>query len=282
MNVLVNSLAVPSCRQGGAGFYTSTLIDGLSRTGGIKFRALVSKAVANELEELAPMADLKIVPGHSRSSPAKVLNQMIAARRPWMLDLGFEGTAPPADLVHWPIAFMNGPTAKRTGAWVLTIHDLQHEFFPEFFSRRDRLLRRLRWRPSAHAADHIVTISEFSRRMICERFDIPEEKITAVPLAARKTLASDPDRVTLPRELEDGGAPWVVYPASPLPAKNHARLLDALVLHRNRSAEDLRLVLIGPTQHSWAPIERAIVERGLEGRVVRLGHVSDEMLASLY
>jgi glycosyltransferase involved in cell wall biosynthesis len=282
MKVLVNALAVPSCRQGGSGFFAAELIDGLSRADGVECTALASRLVAGELGELAPAAAVAIAPEHSLSKPAKALNQALASRQPEKLDLGFSGPVPEADVVHWPIAFMNGPVAQRKGAWVLSIHDIQHEFFPQFFSRRDRLLRRLRWRPSARAADHIVTISEFSRRTICERFEVPAEKISVVPLAARKTLIADPAKTPLPSGLAESEAPWVVYPASPLPAKNHARLLEGLALHRDRNDDGLRLVLIGPTQHSWAPVERAIAEHRLEDRVLRLGHVSETTLSALY
>lgn len=282
MKVLVNALAVPSCRQGGSGFFAAELIDGLSRAEGVECTALASALVAGELEELAPAAEVAIAREHQLSAPAKALNQAVAARRPEKLDVGFAGPVPAADIVHWPIAFMNGPTAERRGPWVLSIHDIQHEFFPEFFSRRDRLLRRLRWRPSARAADHIVTISEFSRQTICERFGVAEEKISVVPLAARKTLVADLTDTPLPAGLGESEAPWVVYPASPLPAKNHARLLEGLALHRDRSGDGLRLVLIGPTQHSWAPVEQAIAAHGLDDRVVRLGHVSEALLSTLY
>jgi glycosyltransferase involved in cell wall biosynthesis len=282
MRVTVNSLAVPSCRQGGAGFYTSTLIDGLSRAEGIECTVLASAGVASELEELAPSATAISAPERSITGARKAVNQAIAIRHPWALDLGFSGTAPDAEVTHWPIAFMNGPQARHPGARVLTIHDLQHEFFPQFFSRRDRVLRRLRWRPSARAADHVLTISEFSRRTICERFDVPEEKITAVPLAARPTLELDPDRGVLPDRLKKLGAPWVFYPASPLPAKNHVCLLDGLALHRQRSGDDLHLVLTGPTMHAWDEIERAVAERGLGDRVIRLGHVGESTLSALY
>ena len=207
---------------------------------------------------------------------------MIAARHPEKLDLGFDGVAPESDVVHWPIAFMSGPVARKKGVWVLSIHDIQHEVFPEFFSRQDRLLRRLRWRPSARAADHIVTISEYSRQTICERFEVAAEKISVIPLAARKTLDSSIAEAPLPAALAGDQAPWIVYPASPLPAKNHARLLEGLALHRERSSDRLRLVLVGPTQHSWKPVERAIAAHGLEDRVVRLGHVSEAELATLY
>jgi glycosyltransferase involved in cell wall biosynthesis len=282
MKVLVNALAVPSCRQGGSGFFAAELIDGLSRADGIECTALASPLVAEELEELAPAAQVAILPELRRSMPARALNQAIAARRPEKLDLGFAGSVPEADVVHWPIAFMNGPVAERRGAWVLSIHDIQHEFFPQFFSRRDRLLRRLRWRPSARAADHIVTISEYSRRTICERFELPAEKISVVPLAARKTLVADPADTPLPADLGEDRSPWVVYPASPLPAKNHARLLEGLALYRSRNNDGLRLVLIGPTQHSWAPVEEAIAKHRLEDSVLRLGHVSEATLSALY
>jgi glycosyltransferase involved in cell wall biosynthesis len=282
MKVVVNSLAVPSCRQGGAGFYTSTLVDGLSRAQGIDCTVLASTQVAGELEELAPAATAIPVPARSMANPLKVANQAMAVRRPWTLDLGYGGTAPAADVTHWPIAFMNGPPPKHPSARVLTIHDLQHEYFPQFFSRHDRLLRRLRWRPSARAADHILTISEFSRRTICERFGVPENKITSVPLATRRTLAVDADHVTLPGGLDDLHAPWIIYPASPLPAKNHDLLLAALALHRERFSDDLRLILIGPTQHSWTSIEQTIFKRRLEGQVMRFGHVNEAMLTALY
>jgi glycosyltransferase involved in cell wall biosynthesis len=160
---------------------------------------------------------------------------------------------------------------------VLTVLDLQHEFFPEFFSRRDLLLRRLRWQPSARAADHVIAISEFSRRTVCERYGIAPERVTSVPLAARSSLVPDP-ATPLPKELTEDDR-WLFYPASPLGAKNHGRLLEALALVADR---DAKLVLTGPTMHSWAAVDARIAELGLGERVVRLGHVSEAELVNLY
>jgi glycosyltransferase involved in cell wall biosynthesis len=44
----------------------------------------------------------------------------------------------------------------------------------------------------------------------------------------------------------------------------------------------LKLVLIGPTMHSWGLIEEAIAARSLAGWVVLLGHVSEAALSALY
>jgi glycosyltransferase involved in cell wall biosynthesis len=281
MRVLINTLAVPSCRQGGAGFYTAMLVDGLSRTTGVDCLALASSTVGGELAELAPQANVAIAPERPIGRPRKAVNQLLATARPWALDLGFAGESPAADIVHWPIAFMNGPPPPPGARRVLSIHDIQHEFFPQFFSRSDRLLRRVRWRPSARAADHILTISEYSRRTICERFGVPPDRISVVPLAPRATLANSEAAAELPAELVEG-RPWVVYPASPLPAKNHLRLIEALARHRERGGDGVRLVLIGPTMHSWAPVEAAIARCGVDDLVVRLGHVDEATLSELY
>lgn len=279
MRVAINALALPSFRQGGAGFYTATLIDGLSRAAGVDATAAVSAKLAAELAELAPQAARTIVPERHRPMGRKAANYLVALRRPRRLDLGFGTERLPVDVVHWPISFMHAPCAAPGSRGVLTVLDLQHEFFPEFFSRADRALRRLRWRPSARDADHVIAISDFTRQTVIERYGIPEERVTAIPLCARAPSAVEAGVEPLPNEPV--GVPWFLYPASPLPAKNHARLLAALALHRSRGSR-ARLVLTGPRLHDWSPVEREIAARGLDEAVMRFGHVSDVELRGLY
>ena len=282
VRVTVNALGVPTCRQGGAGFYTATLIDGLSRDPALSCTALVPELVAEELRELAPAAKVEIAEHRRRSAPARAFNYLVSAGRPLNVHLDFSAPPTDADIVHWPIGFMNGPAPLPEARKVLTLLDLQHEFFPSFFSRKDRILRRLRFPASARAADHVIAISEFSRRTVCELYGVPEDRVTSVPLAARKTLGTPSRPAPLPAEVRDLDEQWFFYPASPLPAKNHARLLDALKLIGERGNRDARLVLSGPTRQPWDPVERLIAERGLDDRVIRLGHVGDEEMTSLY
>lgn len=286
MRAIINALALPSFEQGGAGYYTASLIDGLSdRRSEISATVLASPTLKQELARLAPEATMSILSQTRPSAPRKLLNYAVAARAPERLDLGFSGCAPgEADIVHWPISFMHGPAVPGAARRVLTVLDLQHELFPQFFSRRDRILRRLRWPPSARAADHVIAISDFTRRTICERYEVPPERVTAVALGLRRSFArpADASTVELPQIDEAAGARWFLYPASPLPAKNHSRLLDALRLYRERFDPDARLVLTGPRLHSWQAIERRIAEKGLDDAVVRLGHVDDTTLNALY
>jgi glycosyltransferase involved in cell wall biosynthesis len=287
MRVVINALGVPSIRQGGAGFYVAMLLDGLARsTDPVSLTTLVSPELAAELGSSSASASLLSADHRrERGRAAKLLGQVTARARPWRLDLGFGGLGcPAADVVHWPISFMHAPAPPRPARRVVTLHDLQHEHFPQFFSRSDLALRRVRWGGSARAADQLLTVSEFSKRSI-ERFcGIDPDRITVSHLPPRPSLLkalSSGSSCELPAELA-GTRPWFVYPASPLPAKNHQRLVDAFATFRARHQPSARLVLTGPDLHSWAVVKRAIAEHGLEGDVFVLEHVADEMLASLY
>ena len=286
MKAVINALALPSFRQGGAGYYTASLIDGLSGRGPeVSATVLASPALNQELARLAPEASVSVLSQTLPSAPRKLVNYSIAARAPERLDLGFSGEpSGEADIVHWPISFMHGPDVSGAVGRVLTVLDLQHEFFPQFFSRRDRILRRLRWPASARAADHVIAISDFTRRTVCERYGVPPERVTAIPLGLRRSFArsGDASALELPPLVEAAGGRWFLYPASPLPAKNHSRLLDALRLYRERFDPDARLVLTGPRLHSWDTVERRIAETGLGDAVVCLGHVDDATLHALY
>lgn len=286
MKAIINALALPSFQQGGAGYYTASLVDGLSdRRTKVSATVLLSQPLEDELARLAPEARANVISPAPRSALRKAANYAIAARAPERLDLGFSpGHSVEGDIVHWPISFMHAPVGPRAARRVLTVLDLQHEFFPQFFSRRDRILRRLRWAPSARAADHVIAISEFTRRTVCERYGVPAERVTAIPLALRRSFMrpNEPSAIELPSPLQTGASRWFLYPASPLPAKNHSRLLDAFRLYRERVDSDAKLVLTGPRLHSWAAVERRIAEARLTDSVVRLGHVDDPTLGALY
>src|SRR5258708_25311790 len=67
---------------------------------------------------------------------------------------------------------------------VVTIHDLAHEHFPEFFHPLEalRMKKLVRW--TARRASHIFTGSEFSAADIAGRFGSPREKIPVALHAA--------------------------------------------------------------------------------------------------
>src|SRR5216684_1950924 len=68
----------------------------------------------------------------------------------------------------------------------VTIPDLQHEFYPEFFDKDTLEWRRHTFRPSVFHANVVFTISEYSKKTIIDKFGVDPGKIVVVDLAADK------------------------------------------------------------------------------------------------
>lgn len=65
---------------------------------------------------------------------------------------------------------------------VATLMDAIPLSHPQWVSQRARALKNWLWRQSGHWADHVVTISEFSKQEIVRHFGIDAQKISVTPL----------------------------------------------------------------------------------------------------
>lgn len=279
MKAAVNALGLPSLSQGGSGVYTRALLEYLP-SAQCDMGVYCSAEVAHELTSGGYATDLAIhvLPPRRASATTRVLHYMRAHRRPLSLNLGYDEShlrGPGPSVIHYPIGFVHSPAPDA--AVVLTVLDLQHEVFPQFFSRRDRALRFLRYPPSYGVADGIVAISAFTKRMLCDRHDVDPDRVAVVPLTCSRRFW---DTTSAP--LSSGSDPQIfIYPASPLPAKNHARLLEGFCRFRSRSP-DARLVLLGPRLHDWSAVRGLVRDLHLEEHVIWEGHADELRLIELY
>jgi glycosyltransferase involved in cell wall biosynthesis len=142
------------------------------------------------------------------------------------------------------------PTVASTPT-ATTVLDLQHEEFPEFFSRTQLLYRRRFYRRPIEKSGIVITISEHARKTILKRYDLEPERVRAIHLAVDHDTFRPDGR---PRH------PFLLYPANAWRHKNHARLFEALALVR-RERPELRLVLTG-AGHDALTLADGVVSRG--------------------
>lgn len=200
---------------------------------------------------------------------------------------------------------------------IATIFDLSFLHFPEMFIQKD-LWQLKNWTKfSVENADHIITISRFSKEDICSQYNLPKEKITVaypgydrakfkVPAGgeARQGRQSAKLKVEETREKYQLGENYLIYIGTIQPRKNLIRLMEAFArvvgYHlggvgevapkdhlRGEPYGKLELVIIGKTsgegRQGWMyeDILKTPKELGIEDKVKFLGFVPKEDLAEL-
>ena len=185
------------------------------------------------------------------------------------------------DVVHTPI-FAGMARAPRP--YVLTLHDLIPLRDPGSLTRSAAWYWRTILPRAVARADAIITDSEFSRAEICTHFDLPRERVTAIPLgvdARFRPIRNDARRDEVRRQY-GLDRDFLLFVGIPSPRKNVDRLVDAFTTLPDALLGDTQLVLVGPPGWKNGALERALAMQRARGRVRRLGHVADDDLPVLY
>jgi len=167
---------------------------------------------------------------------------------------------------------------------VITVHDVQHEYYPEFF-HPDELRHRGHFYPeSCAAADHVIAVSEFTRRCVLDKYNVEPTAVSAIWEAAGADFdwKGAADRVPETRKRYALPTRYILYPANTWRHKNHQRLIEALAHYRTAHRTEPTLVLTGVGKEGQGALDRAVESHRLQGLVRMLGYVPRADLPALY
>jgi len=167
---------------------------------------------------------------------------------------------------------------------VVTIADIQQEYYPEFFTRAELQSRALMYGPSCQEATAVIAVSDFSRRCVIEKYGLLPEKVHCVYEAGVESVV-DPARWPAVEEVQRKHhlpVSYALYPANMWPHKNHALLLLALYRLRELYGMTPSLVLTGNDMGQWEKFEALARHFGLQEQVRHLGYVAADDLPGLY
>jgi glycosyltransferase involved in cell wall biosynthesis len=185
-----------------------------------------------------------------------------------------------ADIFHGTNFIYNKITHGKS---IVNIHDLAFLKFPETTSERI-YKHHSRWVPySARRADHIIAISEQTKNDIVEILDVPDSKVTVIPLAADEQfvpLSETEYRPVLKKYLLHD--PYILFVGTLEPRKNLLGLLKSYILLKKNNELIHKLVIVGAKGWKYTPMFDFVTEHGLEEDVIFLGFVSDEDLPYIY
>lgn len=161
---------------------------------------------------------------------------------------------------------------------ILTLHDIAPLDYPEWFDKKYVTLNKYALPILVKNVKHIITVSEYSRRNIIVKLDLPVSKVTSLPLAAGDqfiplTIEEQQERRTLNCWPER----YFLSVGSLEPRKNLKNLFLAWQNWRNRS-KDLKLLVAGGQGKVFSSIGFEMIPED----VILLGPVPDVNLPSLY
>ncbi len=170
---------------------------------------------------------------------------------------------------------------------VVAIHDVSFVAHPEWFRVREGVRRRWLTGQTARAARAIVTISEFSKRELIERLDVPAQKIHVIPpgiddVGDPRAAPSDSRGAALRRARTHGSAPTVLFVGSIFNRRHVPDLIRAFgPIARSRPGAALDIV--GDNRsYPYEDLRRTIEAEELLTIVHWHEYVTDAELAELY
>jgi glycosyltransferase involved in cell wall biosynthesis len=185
------------------------------------------------------------------------------------------------DVAFFPLTAM--PVGQLAPPCIITIHDIQHEYFPQFFSSKELRIRRACARNAIRKSRMIIVLSEFTRETVLSKFGIPPSQVVTIPhgVGAAFCTRRDATDATL-RDKYRLPSDFVLYPANSWPHKNHARLLEAAAALKRQGRLRCALVFTGFVYEARWRVLRQVEELGLSSHALHLGFVDPIDLPALY
>ncbi len=166
---------------------------------------------------------------------------------------------------------------------VVTVHDISYEYFPEYFNPMQRLRMRTLIPLSARRAGAVLTVSEYSRQDIIQRYGIEPERVVVtyngVSLAFRRL---PPEEVNTATARFGFQRPFILGVGNLQPRKNLERLIRAYARLRTAGDCEHDLVLVGQMAWKGHRIQETVERLGIAPFVHLTGYVSEHELVALY
>ena len=179
-----------------------------------------------------------------------------------------------ADIVYIPnfslVLFKVKPT-------ISVIYDTIEFKLANKFSRLRTLYRQFIVPRMAKLSDHIITISESSKRDIMELFGVDDNKITVTYCAVSGKFCHDKEIVS-PVDSK-----YILYVGTvDHPGKNVFNTIKAFERYKNKFDDDLKLVICGMPGKGFETIAEIMKNSPFASEIIYKGYVTDVELFRLY
>ncbi|MEM6298670.1 MAG: glycosyltransferase family 1 protein [Bacteroidota bacterium] len=165
---------------------------------------------------------------------------------------------------------------------IVTIHDLIALLFPEQYSFVDRKIYQAKMKRACQTADHIIAISQSTKRDLMDFYQLPERKISVVyqdcdPAFRRVCMEEEKAAVRQKYELPER---FLLSVGTIIERKRLLSILKAL--HAMLPAERIPLVVVGKGRAYREKCQQFVVQKGLKKWVYFRENITFQDLPAVY
>ena len=165
------------------------------------------------------------------------------------------------------------------GIQVTVVYDLSYFSHPEWFSPRERWVRRISTRYAVHKADRVYVISDHVRTELIDRFKTPDRKLMITPIAVHEKKVDPELRGALRSSYRYESEKIVLYVGSIFQRRHLPVLIQALALLE----PDVKLVVIGENRtFPYVDLKQIATQFAVDSRVVWLEYASSKTVEDYY
>lgn len=181
-----------------------------------------------------------------------------------------------ADVFFSPDGYLS---LKTKVPQLATIHDINFEHYPGDLPFQARKYLRHFFPKFARKAAKILTVSEYSKRDICETYNIAPGKVRAVWNGVSEEYGPlDESRCISVRNEYVSGKEYFIFVGSLHPRKNVQRLIRAFEQYKDKNPQGCELVIVG--EKLWKN-SKLYIPPAIEKNVHFTGHLSLSELTKL-
>jgi glycosyltransferase involved in cell wall biosynthesis len=166
---------------------------------------------------------------------------------------------------------------------VATIPDILFERYPDFFPRFETLRSKLLIRWSARRADHVITVSNFSKTEIVNTYHIDPDMVSVTYEAAGAEFRPLDKEKSQEQIAKKYGvqSPFILYVGRLQARKNVLRLVEAYARLAARGVNE-KLIVVGKQDWGAEEVTARVAQLNLSGRVIFTGYVEGGDLPIFY
>ncbi len=186
------------------------------------------------------------------------------------------------DVLHVP--HYNAPVRRRK-TLLVTIHDLTHLLDHTMArSLKSRVYARPMLQHVAQCADHIFTVSQYSKNKIVEHLGADAGRVTVTYNAVPAHIYAEPrdESRALTNQAFGFSGRYLLFVGNLKPHKNVAGLLNTFALLRQRGRIDRKLLIVGDDSQGRAVLAREVAELKLADSVVFADKAGDDEVRRAY